>query len=285
MTVPVIFISLGVFLLSWNIGRAILPIGVMFLRRHHIVRQNYAGQSIPTGYGTVLLFAFVVIYALLAPFYVINALTIGDEALFWAIGVASLWIGFLGWLDDTLGDNRAKGFKGHVQVLKHDGVVTTGLLKAIGGGLAALITALVTSDSAVEWLIHATTIALATNWLNLLDLRPGRAAKFYLFTVVILCMLATPQTFILLFLPVILLTAATLQADLSGQMMLGDSGANLLGMQMGIFAVVTLPLYGCVLVLILLLIGHIYAERRSISSLIERTDWLQRLDNWGRVQP
>lgn len=285
MTVQTLLLGTGIILLSWNIGRAVLPYGVTFLRHNQIVRQNYIGKPIPTGYGSVLLFAFITIYVMISPFFIVNSLKIGDEALFWTLGVASLWIGFLGWLDDTLGDGQAKGFKGHVRALMREGILTTGLLKALGGGLVALMTALVTSHSVTEWIVHAMIIALATNWLNLLDLRPGRAAKFFLLAAFTLCLTAWPQTFILLFLPVILLTGAALKADLSGDMMLGDSGANLIGMQLGIFTVVTLPLYGCMAVLLLLLIGHIYAERHSISRLIERTHWLQRLDDWGRVRP
>lgn len=285
MDVKTALILLGTVLLSWSVGRVVLPFGVTFLRHHTVIAKNYLGQTIPTGYGLVFLFAFVGIYAMISPFFIFDPLKIGDESLFWAVGAASLWIVLLGWLDDTLGDHTAKGFRGHLAVLKKDGVFTTGLLKAAGGGTAALVVAAVTGDTVVEWVIHALLIALTTNWLNLLDLRPGRAVKFFLLAAGVLFVTAWPHTFVFMFLPLTLLCAATVRADLAGQLMLGDSGANLLGMQLGIFAAATLPLFACAAVVLFLLAGHVYAERHSLTELIARISWLQKLDNWGRVKP
>lgn len=285
MTASTTFIFLGICLLSWSIGRVMLPFGITFLQHNAIVSKNYLGHDTPNSYGVVHLSAFMGMYVLLSVFFLVDRFSIGNASLFWAVGMASSWIVLLGWLDDTLGNHEAKGFKGHLNALKREGIISTGLLKAIGGGVIAIIVAVVTSHSVLEWMIHALLIALATNWLNLLDLRPGRSAKFYLFTAAILCALAWPQPFLLLFVPLILLAAATIKADLSGHIMLGDSGANLFGMQVGILAALSLPLFACVTVVLLLLAGHVYAERRSITALITRIAWLQKLDNWGRVKP
>lgn len=283
MNVTMVLILLGTVLISWSVGRAVLPFGMTFLRYHGVIAKNYLSDDIPTGYGIVLLFAFTFVYVFMAPLFLL--LGIGEGSLFWAAGAASLWIVLLGWLDDTLGDHSAKGFKGHFAVLKQNGVFTTGLLKAIGGGAAALAVATVTSSNGFEWIVHGLLIALMTNWLNLLDLRPGRAVKFYLLGGFALFLIAWPQPFVFLFMPLILLATATLRDDLAGRLMLGDSGANLLGMQLGIFAAATLPVSVCIGAVLLLSAGHVYAERRSLTELIVRTSWLKKLDNWGRVKP
>lgn len=284
MTVTLTLILFGMVLLSWNIGRIILPFGITFLRHHSLITKNYLGHHIPNSYGIVLLFAFMGIYGLMSPFFLFERFSVGEETLFWAVGVASVWMVLLGWLDDTLGDHDAKGFRGHFQVLKREGVLTTGLLKAGGGGATACLVAFITSQTVAEWVVHALLIALATNWLNLLDLRPGRASKFYLFATVLLCAAAWPQPFVLIFLPLFFLVGVTLKADLQAKLMLGDSGANLLGMQLGILSAVALPLSACITITGFLLVGHIYAERRSLTDLITRVRWLEKLDSWGRVE-
>lgn len=285
MHVTMLLILLGSALVSWSIGRIVLPFGMTFLRHHTVIEKNYLGEDIPTGYGIVLLFAFAPAYTLIAPFFLFRLSQLGDGSLFWAVGVASLWMVLLGWLDDTLGDHRAKGFKGHLALLRQDGVFTTGLLKAIGGGGAAFAVASVTGDNGFEWIVHGFLIALTTNWINLLDLRPGRALKFYLLGAFSLFLIAWLQPYTVLFVPLMLIALATLKADLAGRLMLGDSGANLLGMQLGIFAASALPLYVSVGIVLLLFVGHVYAERHSLTELIVRISWLNKLDNWGRVKP
>lgn len=279
------FILFGTAFLSWGLGRASIPYGVTFLRRHGVIRKNYLGDDIPTGYGLVLLCTFAMVYAAISPLYVLQPLRIGEPSLFWAVGITSLWIVLWGWLDDTLGDHQTKGFRGHFTVFKHKGVVTTGLLKAIGGGAASFAVAVTTAGSLLEWFLHGLLIALSTNWLNLLDLRPGRAVKFYLPVSGILLLITWPQPFVFLFLPLIVSAAATLKVELAGHVMLGDSGANLLGMQLGIFTALTLSPIASAVTVVLLAAGHVYAERHSLTELIERISWLERFDSWGRARP
>lgn len=274
----------GISMFSWGLGRVSIPFGITFLRRHGVIRKNYLGDDIPTGYGLVLLCTFTMVYVALSPLYVLCPLCIGEPSHFWAIGAASLWIVLWGWVDDTLGDHQTKGFRGHFATLKYKGVLTTGLLKAVGGGAAAFAVAAVTANGLIEWLLHGLLIGLATNWLNLLDLRPGRAVKFYLPVSGILLLIAWPQPFVFLFLPLIVLSAATLKTELAGHVMLGDSGANLLGMQLGILTALTWPPIALAVAVLLLVAGHVYAERHSLTELIERVSWLKRLDSWGRAK-
>lgn len=274
---------LGLTLLSWSAGRLLLPLSLTFLRRRGFVSENYRTERVPTSYGIVLLAALLAIYLVLVPFVVGKIAFGGDARLFWVVTAASAWIALFGWLDDWRGNHEAKGFKGHWKKLWRERVVTTGLWKAIGGAIAAGSVAAVTSRSTLEWVVHSALIALATNWLNLLDLRPGRAAKFYLVAAAVLFAAASFQVVVALFLPLWLIVAATVKADLDGQLMLGDSGANLLGMQLGILAARVLPLPICVLLTALLAAVHVYAERHSLTALIDKVSWLRKIDEWGRT--
>lgn len=279
-----VLIGCGVALFAWSLGRIIQPYGTVFLQRHAVLGNNYRGEPVPTGYGLVMIFTLAAVYVWLAPFYLTAAFRVGDGDLFIATGTASLWIVFIGWLDDTLTEYEGKGFRGHFALFIREGSVSTGLLKAIGGGAAAFAVAFVTADGVIQWAVHGLLIALTTNWLNLLDLRPGRAVKFYLFIALILIAIAWADPYLFMFLPLTALAMATLPADLSGRLMLGDSGANLLGMQLGIFAAVVLPIAASVCIVFLLLLGHVYAERHSLTELIARISWLRHLDRWGREE-
>lgn len=271
----------GTLTFAWYVGRIVLPYGAVFLKHYAVVERNFRGTPIPTSYGFVLLIAyFFVSFVVYCTFHWLN-LHIGP--LFWALATVSLWVVFLGWLDDTLGERQIKGFYGHFRAILKRGVVTTGLLKAVGGGGAAYAIAFLTADHWGEWFVHGTLVALSTNWLNLLDLRPGRAAKFYLLFAGLFVVLAWPNLRIVLFLPLFGLVAATLSADLRAALMLGDSGANLLGMQLGVFATAVLPVYVCFILLILFTVGHVYAERYSLTDLISQITWLRKLDQWGRT--
>jgi UDP-GlcNAc:undecaprenyl-phosphate GlcNAc-1-phosphate transferase len=64
--------------------------------------------------------------------------------------------------------------------------------------------------------------------------------------------------------------------------MLGDTGANLLGALAGLWLVLTLSGTGQLVALALLAAITLYGELRSISTLLERTPGLRRLDSWGR---
>jgi UDP-GlcNAc:undecaprenyl-phosphate GlcNAc-1-phosphate transferase len=193
-----------------------------------------------------------------------------------------LWLGvaFLGLLDDVL-DLRARGWRGHLGALAGGGF-STGAMKALG--TAALAFFVVSRGPAPlgEVLLSTLVIALATNLFNLLDLRPGRAAKAWALLAAglllgewdaeplrVVGVLAGPLLVLGLF-------------DLRERCMLGDTGSNVLGALAGTWLVLALGPAGEGVAAAVLLGLTIFGEFRSISAIVERLPPLRVLDSLGR---
>jgi hypothetical protein len=133
-----------------------------------------------------------------------------------------------------------------------------------------------------RWLLAAAVLVLATNVFNLLDLRPGRAAKAFVALGAGLAIgageLRTLWTLGLLAGPALVAGGY----DLRERAMLGDTGSNVLGALAGLWLVLSLSSAAQVVSLGVLLAITVYGELRSISELIERTPGLRELDSWGR---
>jgi len=194
----------------------------------------------------------------------------------------------LGLVDDLYGAGERKGFGGHFGALRR-GRLTTGGVKLLGGGLLALLMAYFLLDREPRWLtipLAALLIAFMANFINLFDLRPGRALKVFWMLAIPLTIMAAQQALPLPFvLACCLLLLATLvyaPLDFAGMMMLGDMGANPLGALLGCALVLLLPLWGQVIVVALLIGLHVYAERVSLTQVIERVPVLRWFDRLGR---
>jgi UDP-N-acetylmuramyl pentapeptide phosphotransferase/UDP-N-acetylglucosamine-1-phosphate transferase len=254
------------------------------------VKTNYRGRALPFPFGVLTLAA-----ALLAliPLMLLAVLASADvfHPELWPAAVYALGVLALGLLDDTLGERPAagadgeravpRGWRGHGSALLR-GELSTGALKAAGSlGLALLAMSwLGLSDG--RWLLAVAVLVLATNALNLLDLRPGRATKGF---VGLGAGLAIGSGELRPLWTLGLFAAPALVAglyDLRERAMLGDTGANLLGALAGLWLVLTLSGTGQAIALILLAALTLYGELRSISGFVERTPGLRQLDSWGR---
>ncbi|MDR6224631.1 hypothetical protein [Desmospora profundinema] len=276
------FLSVIILTVSLLTGMISLPYGTRFLREKGLVGTNFQGASIPTSYGGVLAFLYLLLTIFLLGMNQLLPLSLFPFTLFLAVWAASLGAVWLGWLDDTLGDHDNKGLGGHIRAWLQNRTVTTGLIKAVGGVAIAAVAAFVTSRGGWWWPLHTLFIALVTNWLNLLDLRPGRCLKFYLAAAILLGILFIDRGSTLLFLPLLGLALAAFRADLSARIMLGDSGSNLLGIQLGIWVAAVSPPVVLLFLTILLIAGHIIGETVSITRIIENSRWLSYLDRLGR---
>jgi UDP-N-acetylmuramyl pentapeptide phosphotransferase/UDP-N-acetylglucosamine-1-phosphate transferase len=246
-------------------------------------RQNYRDVPVPTAAGVLLVLAVLFVEAGRA---VIGAIGIGAEpgldvprslVLFAALG-----FGLLGLVDDVIGGADARGFRGHVgEALR--GRLTTGFAKLAGGGALAVV--LVASPGFVtgrRLVIDAVLIALCANLGNLLDRAPGRVTKVSLLAYVPLALvLGGGPTGVAL---AVVMGAALglLGDDLREHLMLGDTGANVLGGVLGLAVVL-----GCgdtvrYVVLAMVVALNVASEFVSFSAVIARVAPLRALDALGR---
>jgi hypothetical protein len=161
----------------------------------------------------------------------------------------------LGFLDDALGGEE-RGFRAHLRARR-----TTGVLKLLGIPLAGLLRTRSASG--------ALLFALAANFLNQLDTKPGRALKAYLLAG---AALRAPLGLAVLLLPY----------DLRERVMLGDAGSNAMGAMLGLKSVERFHGRGRWLAIGMLAGLNVLGERRSLGELVERTPLLRDLDGLGR---
>lgn len=226
----------------------------------------------------------------------------------------------LGVIDDAYGTSSARGFKGHLSAMLK-GRLTTGGLKLIGLGMACLVIGLTMSQFAV-WragdgamtdpasiangfaraLLAGAAIALTSNFVNLTDLRPGRALKVYAVLGVagvastaalqasgIAAIGPAPSAVriavdaIALLIFVVGPVVAVWRYDLGELGMLGDAGANPMGAIAGLLIISGLPLWALAAYFVIVFGLNLSSERVSFSRVIEATPWLRALDMIGRA--
>ncbi|MFT9486311.1 MAG: hypothetical protein ACH0QD_02925 [Tepidibacillus sp.] len=197
------------------------------------------------------------------------------------IWISLLIITLIGTYDDLFGDTKVKGLRGHIKAFFH-GKITSGFLKAAIGGLIALFLAIYIGDSNLVKVTNFLLILFMINTINLFDLRPGRALKVFFILFFLLSISSTFLSKNQLGLVVFTILTIVFFQDVHAKIMLGDSGANLIGLHLGIWYSMYFSMSGK-WIMILFLIGlHIYTERYSLSRLIENNKILKRIDLWGR---
>jgi len=280
-------------------------------------RTNYRGRVVFLGLGIVwLVWAGC---AIIAGAVVGSVSTEGSTpfaaGLLLIAGPLALVAFSLGMVDDAFGSGADRGFKGHIRALL-GGRLTTGMLKLIGISLASLVCAAVISEVA-PWgavspggwsvlrigavLVAGASIALTSNLLNLVDLRPGRALKVYSLLAVVGAVLAglsvrsvaaagAPWTMASGALAVLTLAVFALgpvvavwRFDLGELGMLGDAGANPMGAVAGLLIVAGLPPWGLVMYAATVFVLNLASERVSFSRVIDSTPPLRALDRLGRL--
>ncbi|MEU2063447.1 hypothetical protein [Streptomyces sp. NPDC013455] len=150
-----------------------------------------------------------------------------------AAGFAVLAAGGCGAYDDVAGDHR-RGFRAHLRALR-EGDVTSGTVKLFGISAAGLAAGALMKERPLDRLLAGVVIAGTAHLVNLVDVRPGRAAG---------AVLALGAPGLLRTGPGARLAAAAagaaaavLPEDLGELTMLGDTGAHALGAALGAAAV------------------------------------------------
>lgn len=263
------------FILPLILSYMTLPKVSDMLLKSKVVCENFKSDLIPTSMGIVFVFIQVITLGILKIFFDFN----GSFNLIYLLGF--VFMGLLGLFDDLTGDKKIKGLKGHIKAF-FKGTLTTGAIKAFLGFFIALVVSSYISSSLIDFIINSLLIGLFTNFVNLFDLRPGRATK--LFVIISLAFIITNFTkdsnYILFSLLGILIPYMIL--DLKAKVMMGDVGSNTLGFTLGIYAAANLNFMAKNIILVLLIIFHIIAEKVSFSKVIDNNRFLKFLDNIGR---
>ncbi len=270
-----LFIYMSVSLLS---ALLVLPLldGLLHSLRH--LQRNYCGDVIPQSMGIV----FPVVFFLSALWA--NFTGILPIFLLSRLALITAGFGILGVTDDIWGDNRARGFGGHVKHLLFHGEITTGIGKAVLGFGLSLWAVSGLPGSFLLVILRAILVALSANLLNLLDLRPGRAIKsFFMFSFIYIWRVPDNTGALLLF-PFWLASLVLLPWDLHGKGMLGDVGSNILGGVLGLVIVLTAPWVFQFLYMVVLVGIHILAERISLTNVISENIILKFIDTLGREE-
>lgn len=294
-------------------ARALNPHILRLCREHGYTKPNYSGAEIPYLAGVS-----VVLGTLAGQAGEILALPWQDIQSVVCAGLVVLGMGFLGLVDDVLGDRSARGLRGHLGALISGRGITTGGLKALFGllvaGLAGVLLAAFPPSARVHgeglpwgapWLswplgpdprgllwravdafLNTSVIALSANMVNLLDLRPGRAIKGFGFLAAAALGIAALRQDVagagIVLAPALGAALAVFAPDLRAIAMLGDVGANAIGGAAGVALAVSAHMPEKAFLTIVLFSLHLLSERVSFSELIERVALLRALDGLGR---
>ncbi len=272
MTLVVYALSLSIGAVATAIALAVAPI-VMTSPRNW--KTNYRGSTVFAPAGIVLMKPLFVgaIASLLWTHHERVALVM------WAGGTV---MGALGYIDDTYGDRHAGGLVGHARALLR-GRITTGMMKAVGGAVVGLVAAYLVGWRGAWIVVGGAVVALASNLTNLLDLRPGRALKVWVVCAAAMLAAGVTGGGAIVLATVLAGCVVFAAPELRERVMLGDTGANLLGTTLGIAAVASVGRTALVAILGVLVALTLLSERVSFTRVIESTPPLRWFDQLGRV--
>lgn len=271
------YILYAILILTGLLGTyAIIPLFRSLLIESNVLRPNYKKDMIPVSMGIVFL-PMLIINAIILAYFTTNFKDMLHIFIF-LFGLVSMF--FAGILDDIIGNRDVSGLKGHFKSLLN-GKLTTGGFKALFGGFIGLVISIAISKNIYDIVINTLIIALSTNLMNLLDLRPGRAIKGYLLISIVLLSTLGEYTrnLLLLIFPNVI---AYFNQDLKAKAMMGDTGSNVLGISIGILFVMGYPLKVRLIWLAFLIFIHILTEKYSLTKIIENNKFLNFIDKLGR---
>ncbi len=206
---------------SFGLSAGLTRVGISALRakapggRDRWERKNYAGRNVELYAGAASALAAAVGAGRVRP----------------AAGVAVAVAGACGAYDDVAGaGDPRRGFRAHLSALR-DGEVTSGAVKLFGISAAGLVAGAFLKERALDKVLAGVVIAGAAHFVNLVDVRPGRAAA------AVLALgapgLLRPGPGAELAATATGAAAAVLPDDLGERAMIGDTGAHALGAALG----------------------------------------------------
>ncbi|MFD7668537.1 hypothetical protein [Streptomyces sp. NPDC059788] len=186
-------------------------------------RTNYAGRAVDL-YGGPATAAGTAFAAVTAP-----GLPVRTRA---AAALAVLTAGGCGAYDDLAGaGDPRRGFRAHLSALG-EGELTSGAVKLFGIGAAGLAAGALLKDRPLDKALAGVVIAGAAHFVNLVDVRPGRASAAVLAAAAPGLVRSGPAG--PLSAAVAGAAAAVLADDVGERTMIGDAGAHALGAALGL---------------------------------------------------
>ena len=207
-------IPITIFLMVYLKPRVILLLYTKGLRT-----SNYHGKEVV--YGTGLAFLIPCILSVLPLWEKIGK----DNFIVYLVMLLSMTL--MGYLDDSLGDSTRKGFKDHISGLL-SGYLTTGIIKIVLALIIGFIISKTYYTSLLDIAFHSTLFCLCVNFINLLDLRPGRAIKGFTVLVLFISLFSNFRS-LWIILPIFSGLSIYIKDEMNERCMLGDTGSNLLG--------------------------------------------------------
>jgi UDP-GlcNAc:undecaprenyl-phosphate/decaprenyl-phosphate GlcNAc-1-phosphate transferase len=198
----------------------------------------------------------------------------------WGALVATLLVFAAGVVDDIVPDGP-RGIRAHLGSLV-SGHVSTGIIKVLVI-VASAVVAVALQPDRPGWIRVAgvVLVAASANVWNGLDVRPGRAIKFGMLSML---GLVNVDLALLPTLPgVAVASVVALWPDLRERAMLGDGGANLLGFTIGLGLYVALPDPGAVVAAAIAVVINAVAETVTLSRVIAAVPPLRWFDELGRL--
>ncbi|SFL68722.1 hypothetical protein [Salibacterium qingdaonense] len=235
--------------------------------------RNYRGETVPFSAGAFL-FLFVWMYVM--------TYERTPEAGVFLMYTAAVCTA--GWLDDRKGELYPKGIRGHIRYLKNKKKPTTGVVKIIITLPAAVAAAVSAGEQPLEMAVAFMLFVLSPHVCNLFDTRPLRVWKWSVcHAVLFLFLIGGSFTVPLTAIGVgIIGIAAWAVMEGTERTLLGDNGAAAAGAVLAWTAVLILPFWIQLSIVMVYLLLTVLSEYISFHRVISRFPLLAVLDKAGR---
>ena len=255
-----------------------LVVAMALVRTGALPAENHRGTRIPVVLGlSVAAGAAVGVLAWLAEGVAPGARVDGSVSTLAAALVAAA-----GFVDDVAGEGP-RGLREHLRWIAR-GRMTSGLLKMFVAIAASVVT--VVNSPQVGTPVRIAGVALcaaSTNLWNDLDVRPGRAGKWFVLAGAASLLAGIPSGVVPVVPAAFGACLAVLPYDLLERAMLGDGGSNLLGFLAGVGLYWVLPDRGIIVAAVVTVALNVVGETVTLSRVIDSARPLRWFDRLGRL--
>ncbi len=243
--------------------------------------ENYRGEQLPAILGLVAI-APGAIVGLFAGLAIVTGQGRSLDAAAWISLGGSLLVFAAGLMDDLL-PSGPRGLRAHLRSVGA-GHVTTGILKLVViAGSSVVVVAAQPARPGATRLAGVVLLAACANLWNGLDVRPGRALKYFILTAGAVLVAGVPIRLAPSVPGVLLGAIIALPADLRERAMLGDGGSNLLGFTAGLGLYLVLPSPWVWVAAAVAVTLNVLADTVTLSRLIDTVGPVRWFDRLGRV--